>query len=305
VWKEALSAGADSSLRLLEQGKGGEMNDRKRIGEIFIENGLITDKTLQRALTRAKRQKKRIGLILEEIEVITREELAKALADQFGYKVIGNFAHFRFSADLLNIIPVDMALQRLLFPLKIEDGKIAIAMADPTDTKILHEILSSHGLKVVPFIATRQEIITAINRHYLGKASDVKLEKTVMIVKYDRLAAGTLKDILEKEGYQVILASDGMEAYKYTLASAPHVIITDRDMPMLDGYGLLDALKSIPETRDIPMLLLADTINGDEEARLFQKGFFDFMTKPVKGATLITRVKRAFQSLEQQGLNLW
>ena len=281
------------------------MSEHKRIGEIFIENGLITDKTLQRALTRAKRKKKRIGLILEEIEIITREELAKALADQFGYKVIGNFAHFRFPIELLDLIPVDIALQHLLFPLKIEDGKIAIAMADPTDIKIIQEIILSHGLKVVPFVATRQEIISAINRHYLGKAPDVQFEKTVMIASYDRLAAGTLRDILEKKKYQIILATDGMEAYKYTLSSAPHVIIADRDMPKLDGYGLLDALKSIPETREIPMLLLTDTINGDEEGRLFQKGFFDFMTKPVKGATLITRVERAFQSLERQGLNLW
>ena len=281
------------------------MSDHKRIGEILIENGLITDKTLQRALTRAKRQKKRIGLILEEIEVITREELAKALADQFGYKVVGNFAHFRFPAELLDIIPVDTALQHLLFPLKIENGKIAVAMADPTDTKIIQEIVLNNGLKVVPFVATRNEIITAINRHYLGKGPDAQREKTVMIVKYDRLAAGTLRDILVKEGYQVILASDGMEAYKFTLASAPHVIITDRDMPKLDGYGLLDALKSIPDTREIPIILLTDTINGDEEGRLFQKGFFDFMTKPVLGATLITRVRRAFQSLEQQGLHLW
>ena len=281
------------------------MSDRKRIGEILIENGLITDKTLQRALTRAKRQKKRIGLILEEIEVITREELAKALADQFGYKVVGNFAHFRFPPELLDIIPVDTALQHLLFPLKIENGKIAVAMADPTDTKIIQEIVLNNGLKVVPFVATRNEIITAINRHYLGKGADVKQEKTVMIVKYDRLAAGTLRDILLKEGYQVLLASDGMEAYKFTLSSALHVIITDKDMPKLDGYGLLDALKSIPDTREIPILLLTDTINGDEEGRLFQKGFFDFMTKPVLGPTLITRVRRAFQSLEQQGLHLW
>lgn len=281
------------------------MSARKQIGEILIERGLITEKTLQRALTRAKRQKKRIGLILEEIEVVTREELAKALADQFGYKVIGNFAHFRFSAGLLDIIPVNMALQHQLFPLKIEDGKIAIAMADPTDTEILHEIILNHGLKVVPFVSTRQEIIAAINRHYLGMATDVKHEKTVMIAKYDRLAAGLLRDVLEREGYQVIMASDGMEAYKYTMASAAHVIITDRDMPKLDGFGLLDALKSIPETRDIPILLVTDTINGDEEERLFQKGFFDFMTKPVKGATLIIRVRRAFQLIEQQGLNLW
>jgi PleD family two-component response regulator len=280
------------------------MSDRKRIGEIFIENGLITDKTLQRALTRAKRQKKRIGFILEEIELITRDELAKALADQFGYRVIVNFAHFRFPAELLDIIPVDMALQHLLFPLKIEEGKLAIAMADPTDTKILHEIISNHGLKIIPFVATRQEIITAINKHYLGKAPDAQHDKTVMIAMYDRFAAGTLRDILVKERYHVILASDGMEAYKYTLSSAPHVIITDRDMPKLDGYGLIDALKSIPETREIPLLLLTATINGEEEARLFQKGFFDFMTKPVRGATLITRVKRAFESLEQQSLKL-
>ena len=281
------------------------MSDRKRIGEILIEKGLITDKTLQRALTRAKRQKKRIGLILEEIEVVTREELAKALAEQLGYKVIGNFAHFRFPTELLDMIPVDIALQHQLFPLKIEDGKLAIAMADPTDTKIIQEIILSHGLKVVPFVATRQEIISAINRHYLGKTSDVRRQKTVMIAKYDRLAAGMLKEILEQEGYQVILALDGIEAYRYTMAETPHVIITDRNMPKLDGYGLLNALKSIPETRDIPILLLTETINGDEEERLFQKGFFDFMTKPVKGATLITKVGRAFQSLEQQGLNIW
>ena len=281
------------------------MSERKRIGEILIENGLITDKTLQRALTRAKRQKKRIGLILEEIEVVTREELAKALADQFGYKVVGNFAHFRFTDELLDTIPVDVALQHLLFPLKIESGKIALAMADPTDTKIVQEIILKNGLKVVPFVATRQEIITAINRHYLGKAPEHKNDKIVMIAKYDRLAAEALRDILVKEGYQVVLASDGIEAYKLMLSAAPHVIIADRDMPKLDGYGLLDALKSIPDTRDIPMLLLTNTINGEEEGRIFQKGFFDFMTNPVKGATLITRVKRAFQSLEQQGLNLW
>jgi CheY-like chemotaxis protein len=219
--------------------------------------------------------------------------------------VIVNFAHFRFPPELLDMIPADIALQHRLFPLKIEDGKIAIAMADPTDTTIIQEIILSHGLKVVPFVATRQEIISAINRHYLGKTSDVRTKKTVMIVKYDRLAAGALRDILDKEGYQVILASDGMEAYKYILAGAPHVLITDKDMPKLGGFGLLDALKSNPDTRDIPILLMVDTINGDEEERLFQKGFYDFMTKPVTGATLLTRVRRAFQSLEQQGLNMW
>ncbi len=280
------------------------MTNRKRIGEIFIERGLITEKTLERALERAKRQQKRIGLTLEEIEVITRDELAKALAEQYGCKVVGNFARFHFPPELFRIIPEDAALRHLLFPLKVDGDRIAVAMADPTNTRAVVNIAAGHGLKVVPFVATRQDILSAINRHYLGKNSEREDGKSVMIAEDDLLVSDMLSDILTREGYRVIVARDGMEAYKATLAEAPQVIITDKVMPKLDGYGLLDALKSLPETRDIPILLLTGNTDGDEEGRAFQKGFFDFMTKPVKGATLITRVRRAFQHLERQGLEL-
>ncbi len=280
------------------------MNGRKRIGEIFIEKGLITEKTLQRALERAKRQKKKIGLTLEEIEVITREELARALAEQFGCKVVSNFARFNFPPELFRIIPEDVALRHILFPLKVDSGRLAVAMADPTNTRIVNSVAEGHGLKVVPFIATRQDILSAINRHYLGKNIEHLHGMCVMVVEDDLLASSMISDILTKEGYRVIVARDGMEAYKTMLSEAPHVVITDKIMPKLDGYGLLDMLKSLPETRDIPVLLLTGNADSDEEARAFQKGFFDVMKKPVKGATLITRVRRAFQFLEQQRLDL-
>ncbi|HTP63800.1 MAG TPA: response regulator [Geobacteraceae bacterium] len=280
------------------------MSDRKRIGEIFIERGLITEKTLERALERAKRQKKRIGLTLEEIEVITRDELAKALAEQYDCKVVSNFARFQFPRELLDMIPVDVALQNLLFPLKEDKGRLAMAMADPTNTSAVQSIAASRDLRIIPFIATRQDIISAINRHYLGKSPEQHLEKTVMLVEDDHLISDMLQDILAMEGYRVIVAADGMEGYKAMLAEAPHVIIAEQGMPRLDAHGLLDLLKSLPDTRDIPIILLTGYMDADEEARIFQKGFFDFLTKPVKGATLITRVRRAFQHLELQGLDL-
>ena len=55
------------------------MENRKLLGEILKERGIITDKTLQRALGRAKRFNKRLGAILEETELITGDELASAL----------------------------------------------------------------------------------------------------------------------------------------------------------------------------------------------------------------------------------
>jgi CheY-like chemotaxis protein len=94
---------------------------------------------------------------------------------------------------------------------------------------------------------------------------------------------------------------DGMEAYKIVIAEKPHVIITDKEMPKLDGYGLLEALKNVPETSFIPVILVTGrTMNAEEEAKAFERGFFDFIPKPVSEVTLKARVKRAFHFHDHQ-----
>lgn len=276
------------------------MHERKRLGEIFMEKGLITEKTLQRALARSKRLNKKLGIVLEDIEVITGEELAEALASQYGYKTVANFARYSFPAELIRLIPVDVAMQNLLFPLKAEQGKLALAMSDPTENRIVANIAANNGLAIVPFIATRKDIIAAINRHYLGKDPTATREKTVLIVEDNKVIITMLNNILAKEGYRVVLATDGMEGYRAAVADPPHVIVTDKEIPKLDGYGLFDALKNLPETRHIPIILLTANSDGDEEARAFEKGFFDFLAKPVREATLVTRVKRAYNSIPQE-----
>ena len=104
------------------------MTKRQKLGEIFVEKGLVTPTTLERALLRARRQKKKVGFVLEDIEVITGEELADALAQQYGYRVVSDFARFKFSPDALRLLSVDVALPNLLFPLKVENGRLAIAI---------------------------------------------------------------------------------------------------------------------------------------------------------------------------------
>lgn len=277
------------------------MSERKRLGEIFVEKGLITETTLARALARAKRVNKKLGIVLEDIEVITGEELAEALASQYGYKTVANFARYTFSPELLRLVPVDVAMQNLLFPLKAENGKLALAMSDPSENRIVTNIAANNGLAIVPFIATRKDIIAAINRHYLGKNPTATKEKTVLVVEDDKMIITMLANILTRENYRVVLAADGMEGYKEAVADPPHVIITDKEIPKLDGYGLFAALKNLPETRHIPIILLTGKGDAEEEARAFERGFFDFLTKPVKETTLVTRVKRAYDSISEDG----
>jgi CheY-like chemotaxis protein len=274
------------------------MQNKKLLGEILKEKGIITEKTLQRTLVRAKRFEKRLGSVLEESGLVTGEELADALAAQYGCRVVTGFSSHTFDAEVLKIIPADVAMQNILFPLKIEGTKLALAMADPTNTRIVSNIAANKGLTVVPFIATRKEIISAISRHYLGKDLSDQQDKAILLVEDDSLLCTMLSHILSKEGYRVLTASDGMEAYKLAVSESPQVIITDKSIPKLDGYGLFDALKNIPDTRIIPIILITSSTNPEEEARAFEKGFFDFIFKPIKDATLKTRVKRAFQFYE-------
>src|ERR1035437_3903370 len=98
------------------------MTDKKKLGEILVENGTISEKTRLRALERAEKQNAKIGYVLEEMGVITGHELAEALAFQFGYKMASNIGRHTYPADVLNIISVDIALRYLLFPLKKENN---------------------------------------------------------------------------------------------------------------------------------------------------------------------------------------
>lgn len=271
------------------------MEKRKKLGEIFVENGVITEKTVERMLAVSKRLNKRFGTVLEDLELVTGEELAAALAIQYGCRVASNFSGYSFSPELLATIPVDVAMQNNIFPLKLDNNRLALAMADPTETRVVRNISVNHGLSITPFIATRKEIYAAICRNYLQKEVCSSAAQTVLVVEDDKLIGTMFGDFLSRQGYRVVFASDGLEAYKAVLTEKPQVVLTDLMMPKLDGFGLFDALRTIPEFSSIPVILITGSMRPEDEVKAFDRGFFDFIEKPVKEGTLITRVKRALQ----------
>jgi CheY-like chemotaxis protein len=123
--------------------------------------------------------------------------------------------------------------------------------------------------------------------------------KTILRVEDAQLVREMVARILTRKGYAVETAVDGMDAFSKIFTLKPRLVITDKVMPKLGGYEFLFAIRSIPEFRYMPVILMTAAATPDEEKEALEKGFFDFVLKPVKEIGLLTRVQRAFQSSER------
>ena len=281
---------------LRQQSPFAHIEQKKQLGDLLVESRLISEKTLEKALERQRAEGKKLGEVLEEMGVITEDELADALGRQFNFKTIKSFASMEFSEGLLNILPSEFVMKKVIFPLKQKDGMIAVAISDPFDSETTEMISRITGLNVVPVIATRREILAAISRHYLNAPiGQYSSGDTILVVEDSQTVATVVQAALVREGFIVILASDGLEALKAALTQRPRLIITDSQMPKLDGHGLLRAIKANPVTADIPVIMRTGRASTEEEQKALEAGFFDFIPKPVQPVRVISRVKRAIE----------
>jgi CheY-like chemotaxis protein len=272
--------------------------EKKKLGHILIQNGILTPYTVARMLRESKHRNKRLGCMLEEFGLVTSEELAAVLAQQFNLKQVSGLANNTYSPDVLQVINVEFALEQIIFPLNMEERMLHLAIADPTDMKVIDNFAKNNGLLITPYVASRKEIYAAISRHYLGTRVKKSRKTTILVVDDDDLLRSTMKDILVKQGYNVVTATDGMEGFREVITSKPQVVVADNAMPKFDGFALLKSIKANPETCKIPVILVSDKLSDEDEAKVFEIGFFDHIPKPFKEVTLVSRINRAVSSGE-------
>jgi two-component system alkaline phosphatase synthesis response regulator PhoP len=102
-----------------------------------------------------------------------------------------------------------------------------------------------------------------------------------------------IKGILTKEGYEVIIAKDGIEALKLIQEKKPDVVLLDYLMPGLNGTQVLEALRKSPETKSVPVIMVTAYPNEKEES--LSSGAVDFINKPIDKTDLILRIKSALK----------
>jgi len=107
--------------------------------------------------------------------------------------------------------------------------------------------------------------------------------------------------MLEKAGYRVKLASDGLEASEVVAQVGCHLVITDLEMPRMNGYELMAHLRQDPVTRKIPVLVVTSRAGAKHRDRAMKEGASGFLTKPVQEDQLIATVEGLIGSETPKG----
>ena len=114
--------------------------------------------------------------------------------------------------------------------------------------------------------------------------------KKVLLVEDEDALRRVMKDLLEREGFTVFEAADGVIALDEIDRAGPDIVVLDLNLPRLDGYGVLSHLRSRPATADLPVIVLTAKGDEDSEVRVFEYGASDYLTKPFRPRALSARL---------------
>ncbi len=131
-----------------------------------------------------------------------------------------------------------------------------------------------------------------------GQATEIVTKEKVLVVDDEKSMLDYLARLLVQYDYDVHTAADGINAVELAKECAPDIILLDFFMPGLNGIDTCMALKTLPETRHIPVVML--TAHGDPEIKLqaLNAGANDFLTKPVDPTELILRIRNLIELMK-------
>lgn len=125
-------------------------------------------------------------------------------------------------------------------------------------------------------------------------------EKTVLIVDDNKNNSEIYKIYLESEGYTVLSAENGEQGLTLIKEILPDVILLDIMMPVMDGYQMLETLRTDSSTTDIPVLVLTVRTNTHDVVKAFQMGANDYLKKPFNVDELIARANKLLKLKQTQ-----
>jgi len=136
----------------------------KRIGDILIEKELITKETLKQALTIQKQTGKRLGQVLVDEHFITDDDLTDAISERLDIAKL-SLESIVIAPELLELFSADMARRHQLVPVFKLGNSLTVAMVDPLDVVAVDEIKYRTKLRINRVVATRSSVMSAIEEN--------------------------------------------------------------------------------------------------------------------------------------------
>ena len=149
--------------------------NRLRLGDLLIQQNVLTKEQLEQALQMQKGTNKKIGEILVEKGFITEEMISRALEAQMGLKTV-QLRGLTVPGEIKSLIDGKLLKKYTVFPFEVDPYNaniLHLAMADPLDMEAIDDIAIVTNMQIEPYIAMRREIRSAIDRNY-GEAENIE-----------------------------------------------------------------------------------------------------------------------------------
>ncbi len=165
---------------------------KKKLGELLLAGGSITEKQLEHALSEQQAKGKRLGETLINLGYITERQMLLTLEKQLDIPYI-YLTQEDIKDSAIKLVPLFLAERYNIVPIRLEGNSIVIAMNDPTNFYAIDDVRMVSGLDVVPVLATARDISEAIGKHYGVKG---RVEKAVSKLQDEHVTA-TVRDLAD------------------------------------------------------------------------------------------------------------
>lgn len=113
----------------------------------------------------------------------------------------------------------------------------------------------------------------------------------IIVIEDDPLILKLISQTLQREGYEVVTATDGSEGLRKVRETHPHLVVLDISLPGLDGYQVCHHLRSEHATSKLPVIMVTAMSRPSDQRRGFETGADDYLSKPFVLSELITRIR--------------
>jgi len=138
---------------------------KKRLGELLVDSGVITEEVLEKALNMQRNLGKKLGEVLVSEGFITNELIVEAVKSQLGIQSI-DLSTLNIRPEIINTIPESIARKYEVLPIDVVNGQLLVVMSDPLNYYAIEEIKMASGYVVKTAIALRDSMLSNIEKYY-------------------------------------------------------------------------------------------------------------------------------------------
>ncbi len=198
---------------------------KKRLGDMLVQEHVVTEEQLEQALEVKKTSNKRLGEVLVDLNFTSEEEITRALTRQLGVEMIST-ATMTIPEDIVNLINPQILRKYMVMPFAYAPGNqsiLRVAMVDPMDMIAIDDLSMVTNLEIEPYIATPHDIMMCIDRHF-GNAEALDAAEAYTKEREAKMMAGEEEEVDDvSDSPIVVLVRNMIESAARQRASDIHV----------------------------------------------------------------------------------